>query len=51
MLAATGSFPWWGWVLIGVGVIALGALKLFIFDKIKKNHKAKDESKKDINED
>lgn len=26
--------PWWGWVLIGVGVIALGFLKLKVFNKI-----------------
>lgn len=27
--------PWWGWVLIIVGVVALGGLKLWVFGKIK----------------
>ncbi len=31
--------PWWGWVLIVVGVVALGALKLFVFNKIKSKKK------------
>ncbi len=25
---------WWIWVLIGVGVVALGALKISVFKKI-----------------
>jgi hypothetical protein len=37
--------PWWGWVLIGVGVLAIGAIKLFFFGKIKA--KAKDKAKHD----
>ncbi len=31
--------PWWGWVLIVVGVLALGGLKLFVFNKIKAKRK------------
>jgi hypothetical protein len=27
--------PWYGWVLIVVGVVALGALKLYVFGKMK----------------
>lgn len=42
--------PWWGWVLIAVGVVGLGALKLFVFNKIKKNKnkvEKQDHSKED----
>jgi hypothetical protein len=28
---------WYHWVLIGVGVVGLGALKLFVFNKMQKN--------------
>lgn len=27
---------WWVWVLIGVGVVLIGALKLYVWNKIKK---------------
>lgn len=42
--------PWWGWVLIIVGVVALGALKVFFFKRMKKNKKdseRQDHSKED----
>ncbi|WP_279380765.1 hypothetical protein [Mobilitalea sibirica] len=32
---------WWTWVLIGVGVVALGAIKLAIFKKMKQSKEAK----------
>jgi hypothetical protein len=31
--------PVWGWVLIGVGVVALGGLKLWFFGKLKAKNK------------
>ncbi len=33
--------PWWGYVLIVVGVIALGALKLYAWNRIKSNKSGK----------
>lgn len=30
---------WWGWVLIGLGVLALGYLKLKLFNKILQKRK------------
>lgn len=32
---------WWAWVLIGAGVIALGAVKLMVWNKIKQAKAAK----------
>lgn len=32
---------WWAWLLIAIGVIALGAVKLIIFNKIKESKKKK----------
>jgi hypothetical protein len=32
---------WWAWVLIGIGVAVIGALKLTLFNKIMKNQKSK----------
>ncbi len=28
---------WWVWVLIAIGVVVIGALKLWVWNKIKKN--------------
>ena len=33
---------WWAWVLIGIGVAVIGALKLTLFNKIMKNQKSKE---------
>jgi len=33
--------PWWSYVLIAIGVIALGALKLVIFNRIRQNNASK----------
>ena len=32
---------WWVWVLIGVGVVLIGYLKLKVFSAMKKNAKKK----------
>lgn len=32
---------WWSWVLFAIGVIALGAVKLALFNRIRKNNAAK----------
>lgn len=32
---------WWSWVLIAIGVIALGAVKLAFFNKIRKSRSEK----------
>ncbi|MFA5235491.1 MAG: hypothetical protein WC399_01355 [Bacilli bacterium] len=45
------AMPWWGWVLIGVGVIGLGALKLFLFDKIRARKKSQSAPSKSVDED
>lgn len=47
MILTTFIMPWWGWVLIGVAIIALGLLKLFVFNKISAKRKA---AKKAIDE-
>ncbi len=42
--------PWWGWVLIVVGLLAIGALKLFFFKRMKTKKKTaeqQDHSKED----
>lgn len=33
--------PWWAWVLIVIGVVVIGALKLVVFNRIRKNRAAK----------
>jgi len=33
--------PWWAWVLIAVGAVVIGALKLMVFNRIRKNRAAK----------
>ena len=40
MILTAFVMPWWGWVLIGVAVVALGVLKLFVFNKISAKRKA-----------
>lgn len=40
MILTAFVMPWWGWVLIGVAVVALGLLKLFVFNKISAKRKA-----------
>jgi len=32
---------WWAWLLIAIGVIALGGVKLMIFNRIRQNKAAK----------
>jgi len=44
MLTSSFVMPWWGWVLIAVGVVAIGALKLLVFNKISAKKKAKEQS-------
>ncbi len=34
--------PWWGWVLIVAGVLIIGALKLFFFNRSKAKKKTND---------
>lgn len=33
--------PWWGYVLIGVGVILIAILKIKVFDHLMKKKKSK----------
>lgn len=33
--------PWWGYVLIGVGVVLIGFLKIKVFDHLMKKRKPK----------
>jgi hypothetical protein len=35
------NMPWWAWVLIAVGAVVIGALKLMVFNRIRKNRTAK----------
>jgi len=42
---------WWGYVLIAVGVIALGALKFYAWNKIKSNRSDKARKADHLNED
>jgi hypothetical protein len=44
MLTSSFVMPWWGWVLIVVGVLAIGALKLVFFNNMKKKAKDKKET-------
>lgn len=32
---------WWHWALIGLGVVVIGALKLYVFKKMKQKKTAK----------
>jgi hypothetical protein len=32
---------WWSWVLIGVAVVAIGAIKIAVFKKLKQKSAAK----------
>ena len=51
MLTSSFVMPWWGWVLIGVAVLAIGALKLIFFNNMKKKAKEKQNGPDDTNED
>lgn len=33
--------PWWGWTLIAIGVIVIGAIKIALFNRIRKSRAAK----------
>ncbi|MFZ5974282.1 MAG: hypothetical protein ACOYU3_02590 [Bacillota bacterium] len=33
--------PWWGWVLIGIGVVAIGTIKIAVFNRIRRNRASK----------
>lgn len=37
--------PWWGWVLIAVGCVAIGALKMSVFKKIQQKKQGKSKFK------
>lgn len=41
--------PWWGWVLIVVGVVAIGYLKLSFFKKWKEKQQNKNKYKEEDN--
>ncbi len=51
MLTSTFVMPWWGWVLIGAGVLIIGALKLLVFNKIGAKKKARQEEELHKDED
>jgi len=51
MLTSSFVMPWWGWVLIAAGVLIIGALKLFVFNKITAKKKAEKQAQEHKDED